>query len=71
MKSIQKDNKNFYQCEACGFLYSTQELAERCEKWCREHKSCNLEIIKLGIPPEKWNTRLFNFMNYGKIIDYL
>lgn len=34
-----------YQCEECGLHYRDRELAARCEAWCREHKSCNLEII--------------------------
>lgn len=35
-----------YQCPECGLFYPTKELAERCQKWCSEHKSCNLEIIQ-------------------------
>jgi len=38
-----------YQCKDCGMLYKTKELAEACLKWCTEHKSCNLEIIKQGL----------------------
>ena len=26
--------------------YRDEATAQRCEAWCREHKSCNLEIIK-------------------------
>jgi len=42
-----------YACKDCGMLYKTKELAEQCEKWCTEHKSCNLEIITQGISPEE------------------
>ena len=50
---IQKDtstvlgarNKELYQCEECGFRYAEKEMAEKCEAWCREHKSCNIEIV--------------------------
>ena len=52
VKVIQKDpstalgasNKELYQCEECGFHYAEKEWAEKCEAWCREHKSCNIEI---------------------------
>ena len=38
-------DKKLYQCEECGFHYENKEWAEKCEAWCREHKSCNLEIV--------------------------
>lgn len=53
---IQKDlNEYKHQCRDCGMFYKTQELAEACLKWCTEHKSCNLEIIKQGKAPEENN----------------
>jgi hypothetical protein len=39
----EKDEK-LYQCPECGFHYAEKEWAEKCEAWCREHKSCNIEI---------------------------
>jgi hypothetical protein len=30
-------------------LYGKKKLAEECEAWCREHKTCNTEIIKHAI----------------------
>ena len=42
---IQKSNKKLYQCDECGFHYQDKEIAEKCEAWCKEHKSCNIEII--------------------------
>lgn len=60
VKVAQKENtsaplstgKELYQCEECGFHYKDdstslitgREWAEKCEVWCREHKSCDLEI---------------------------
>ena len=44
VKVIQKGNKELYQCEECGPHYEDREWAEKCEAWCREHKSCNIEI---------------------------
>ncbi len=49
MNTIVKDNQTLYQCEACGFHYFDKETAEKCEAWCREQNSCNLEIIKEAI----------------------
>ncbi len=47
MKEItNKDNKKLYQCEECGLHYSSKEWAEKCEAWCGEHHSCNLDIIE-------------------------
>ncbi len=41
-----------YQCEECGFKYVEKEWAEKCETWCKEHKSCNIEITAHGMPSE-------------------
>ena len=49
VKEIKQDE---YVCEACGYRYATRELAQRCEAWCTEHHSCNLEITAQGTPPE-------------------
>jgi len=35
-----------YQCGECGLSYRERPIAEQCEAWCREHKSCNLEITQ-------------------------
>lgn len=39
-------NQTLFQCEECGLKYKDRNIAEKCEAWCREHKSCNLEIIQ-------------------------
>ena len=76
-KTITQQDKELYQCEECGFKYAEKEWAEKCEAWCKEHQSCNIEIIAHGTPPEdtvkdsdllneadrKFNTKLF----YGLI----
>ncbi len=62
VKKIQKENKNYYQCEICGYYYESEGLAKECEKWCQECKSCNLEIIKQSIGREEIEKRkVFNF----------
>lgn len=44
VKVILKENKELYRCEECGFHYADKGWAEKCEAWCRERKSCNIEI---------------------------
>ena len=44
MREVKNDTATLYQCEECGFHYVAKEWAEKCEAWCREHKSCNIEI---------------------------
>lgn len=49
VKIVQKENRILYQCEECGFAYADRELAEKCQAWCKEHKSCNLGITKFAV----------------------
>jgi len=48
VKETKKD-RILYTCEACGFSYEDKQIAEKCEAWCTEHNSCNLEIIKHAV----------------------
>lgn len=43
------DNGAHYQCAVCELYYAEKHWAEQCEAWCREHASCNVEIIKHAI----------------------
>lgn len=43
-KIVNSKDKELYQCSECSFYYESREWAEKCEAWCREHKSCNIEI---------------------------
>ena len=43
------EDKNLYQCEECGMYYTDKAMAEKCEAWCREHHTCNIEIIKHAV----------------------
>ena len=53
-KSItENDSDEVYICPECGYEYKEKEWAKKCEKWCRETRSCNLDIIKHGTPPKK------------------
>ena len=44
VRIIQEEGKQTYRCDECGFLYEDKEIADKCEAWCKEHHSCNLEI---------------------------
>ncbi|MEA1958900.1 MAG: hypothetical protein U9N44_04405 [Chloroflexota bacterium] len=46
VKELSRDNSTYYACEVCKCAYSEKEQAERCQKWCAEYHSCNIEIIK-------------------------
>lgn len=38
-----------YRCSECGLGYKEKEIAEKCQAWCKEHKSCNLDLIEYAI----------------------
>ena len=42
-------NKTYYKCRICKLKYRKKEFADKCERWCRENNSCNLEITKHSI----------------------
>lgn len=48
-KIISHTNTQYYQCEECHLLYESKEFAEKCQAWCKEHKSCNLDITKYAV----------------------
>ena len=49
------DGKECYRCEECLLYYTDKKLAEKCEEWCKEYKSCNLKLTKYAL---KINRRL-------------
>ncbi|MBI2086906.1 MAG: hypothetical protein HYT69_01925 [Candidatus Zambryskibacteria bacterium] len=51
-KTTQQNDKELRQCEECGFQYEDKEWAEKCEAWCKEHQSCNIEITAHAIQQE-------------------
>lgn len=52
-KTITENNQTHYLCQDCGFKYEEKEWAEKCEAWCREHKSCNIEVVKHAVQTRK------------------
>lgn len=57
-KITNKNNKELYQCEECGFHYENRALAEKCGAWCRQYKSCNLEITSHAVESNRNNSSL-------------
>ncbi len=53
VKETKTSGKTLYVCEECGYAYEEKEWAEKCQLWCSERQSCNLEITQHGIPPEE------------------
>ncbi|MCH8864515.1 MAG: hypothetical protein IIB13_04025 [Chloroflexi bacterium] len=52
VKEVDKKGKTAFACEECGYVYEEKEWAEKCQTWCSEKQSCNLEITEHGAPPE-------------------
>ena len=48
-REIKKEDKTLYVCDECEFAYDKEELAKKCEAWCKEHHSCNMEITKHAV----------------------
>ena len=46
---MTKKVNGLFLCEECDLLYKEEALAQKCEDWCREKKSCNLEITKYAV----------------------
>jgi len=45
-------NHEFYKCQECGMKYTDKAWAEKCEAWCKEHHTCNIEIIQHAVESE-------------------
>ncbi|MEK6915481.1 MAG: hypothetical protein AABW89_02990 [Nanoarchaeota archaeon] len=49
MKNIKEKRDGEQQCDKCGLSYNNKIKANKCQEWCKKHKSCNLEITKHAI----------------------
>ena len=45
--------KNKYECPVCGLHYYDEEIVKKCEAFCTEFKSCNIELIKHSVESQK------------------
>lgn len=48
-KTIKQNQQVVFICKECGIKYHDEKIAKKCEEWCKENKSCNLNIIKYAI----------------------
>lgn len=49
VKEVEKGNRTFYTCEACGLTYEERIWTERCEDFCTKHRACSLEITSHAV----------------------
>lgn len=53
VKEVKRKGHTLYVCEECGLAYDKRGWAEKCEQWCRQHQTCNIEIIQHAVPAEE------------------
>ena len=53
VSKVKFGNISGYQCDDCRLKYKEKNIAEKCEKWCKKHHSCNLQITKNAINKEE------------------
>lgn len=46
MNHGSNNTEKLFICPECNFSYKEAEWANKCAAWCKEHHSCNVEIIK-------------------------
>ena len=46
MNHNQDKTNKIFVCPECSLSYKEAEWAKKCATWCKEHHSCNMEIIK-------------------------
>lgn len=51
----EKYTPALYQCLECNLHYTSQTTAKDCESWCKEYKSCSLEITKQSVEYQQSN----------------
>ena len=47
------ENNRLYECPECHLNYKEKGWMDKCEAWCKERHSCNLEITAHAIENEK------------------
>jgi hypothetical protein len=53
----KKENVQLYKCPECRLNYKEKEWMNKCEAWCKEHHSCNLEITRFQMCRHTARTR--------------
>ncbi len=57
VEKIEKNNKFYFACSVCGFVYDKEEIAKSCENWCSTHKTCSLQITKHALYKNKYDIK--------------
>ena len=52
VREMKKNQPTIFICEECGAAYQEKRWAAKCEVWCKQYNSCNLEILKHAVPLE-------------------
>lgn len=55
LKPDTTSKQDLYTCKLCNFSYEDKAWADKCENFCRDSKSCSLEITKHSIDLKKQN----------------
>ncbi len=51
--NMNMSSEDFFQCPECGLHYLDQQMAKKCETFCREFQGCNLDITQHSIERKK------------------
>lgn len=43
------DGEDSFKCEECGFHFRKENLAEKCENYCKEKSMCNSKITEKAL----------------------
>jgi len=57
VKEETRNGKTYYQCEICKFYYKEKKWAEKCEAWCDEKHSCNIDVVKYAVNLDEEQTK--------------
>ncbi|MFB6115386.1 MAG: hypothetical protein ABEK04_03760 [Candidatus Nanohalobium sp.] len=49
VKKEKFEGEEAFKCEECGMHYQEKDLAEKCERYCREKGMCNSEITEKSL----------------------
>ncbi|MBI4009729.1 MAG: hypothetical protein HY361_00845 [Candidatus Aenigmarchaeota archaeon] len=49
VQNIADKGRKVYKCSICGFGYTDNAIAKKCEDFCKKHGACSLEITKHAV----------------------
>lgn len=69
-KTINQNQQTVHTCGECKMKYHDEATAKKCEDWCKQNKSCNLDIIKFAIKENNpWRRALLQLRGAVKHIN--